>query len=74
MELQQQLELKNMVQITIQADNGITHKVWEKEGNAFNDDPGVLRYYFYGPGGNPSKRNESFAPSLKHIPSTRKVS
>ena len=54
-----------MVQITIQADNGITHKVWEKEGNAFNDDPGVLRYYFYGPGGNPSKRNELGCFDLK---------
>jgi len=27
-----------MVAITIEADKGITHKVWEKEGNAFNDD------------------------------------
>ena len=54
-----------MVAITIQADKGITHKVWEKEGNAFNDDPGVLRYYFYGPGGNPSKRNELGCFDLK---------
>ena len=29
-----------MVKIEIKADDGITHKVWEKEGNAFNDDPG----------------------------------
>jgi len=54
-----------MVQITIEADEGITHKVWEKEGNAFNDDPGVLRYYFYGPGGNPDKRNELGCFDLK---------
>lgn len=54
-----------MVAITIEADKGITHKVWEKEGNAFNDDPGVLRYYFYGPGGNPSKRNELGCFDLK---------
>ncbi len=54
-----------MVQIKIESDNGITHKVWEKEGNAFNDDPGVLRYYFYGPGGNPSKRNELGCFDLK---------
>jgi hypothetical protein len=54
-----------MVAIKIEADDGITHKVWEKEGNAFNDDPGVLRYYFYGPGGNPSKRNELGCFDLK---------
>ena len=54
-----------MVKIEIKADDGITHKVWEKEGNAFNDDPGVLRYYFYGPGGNPSKRNELGCFDLK---------
>lgn len=54
-----------MVNITIEADEGITHKVWEKAGNEFSGDPGVLRYYFYGPGGNPSKNNELGCFDLK---------
>jgi len=53
-----------MVNITIEADEGITHKVWEKAGKDFGD-PGVLRYYFYGPGGNPSKNNELGCFDLK---------
>jgi hypothetical protein len=54
-----------MVNITIEAAEGITHKVWEKAGNEFSGDPGVLRYYFYGPGGNPSKNNELGCFDLK---------
>jgi len=53
-----------MVNIEIETTEGITHKKWEKAGKDFSD-PGVLRYYFYGPGGNPSKNNELGCFDLK---------
>jgi hypothetical protein len=63
----EQLELKNMVAIKIEADDGITHKVWEKEGNAFNDDPGVLDTTFTDRVATPASATNSDVSTSKDV-------